>query len=201
MPERSERPAVSAFGVVSAVLAVLAVVAAALLGVLWSKHHAAQAERDHEARMLRAAAAWTGILINMNTDNVETSMVALRDGTVGELNAGFDNSIAPYRDVVKSLDSTTSGRVESVSIEVVHHDPDAQPGQRPPAPAGLPAELAGRTGAVLVVATSVSENAGAKAAPAAPGAPARPTTVRWNLRLGVAEVDGAPKITRIESLR
>jgi hypothetical protein len=54
----------------------------------------------------------------------------------------------------------------------------------------LPEELASRTDTVLVVATSVSENAGGK-----------PTTVRWNLRLGVAEVDGAPKITRLESLR
>jgi hypothetical protein len=50
--------------------------------------------------------------------------------------------------------------------------------------------LAGRTDTVLVVATSVSENA--------TGAP---TTVRWNLRLGVAEVDGSPRISRLESLR
>jgi hypothetical protein len=50
--------------------------------------------------------------------------------------------------------------------------------------------LASRTDTVLVVATSVSENASGKA-----------TTVRWNLRLGVAEVDGTPRITRLESLR
>jgi hypothetical protein len=43
---------------------------------------------------------------------------------------------------------------------------------------------------VLVVATSVSENPASK-----------PTTVRWNLRLGVSEVDGTPKISRLESLR
>ena len=62
--------------------------------------------------------------------------------------------------------------------------------RRPPAPATLPTELASRTDTVLVVATSVSENAGGK-----------PTTVRWNLRLGVSDVDGAAKISRLESLR
>jgi hypothetical protein len=50
--------------------------------------------------------------------------------------------------------------------------------------------LADRTDTVLVVATSVSENAGAK-----------PTTVRWNLRLGVSDVDGKPMISRLESVR
>jgi hypothetical protein len=43
---------------------------------------------------------------------------------------------------------------------------------------------------VLVVATSVSENAGGK-----------PTTVRWNLRLGVSDVAGKPMISRLESVR
>lgn len=180
----------SAFGVVSAVLALVAVAAAALIGVLWNGHRAAQADRDYQARAMQTAAAWTGILINMNTENVEASMVRLRDGTVGELNTGFEGSIAPYREVVKTIKATTTGQVESVSMEVVHKELDKQPGQRPPAPVTLPAELASRTDTVLVVATSVSENAGGK-----------PTTVRWNLRLGVAEVEGTPKITRLESLR
>jgi hypothetical protein len=116
--------------------------------------------------------------------------VRLRDGTVGELNTGFEGSIAPYREVVKTLQAKTTGQVESVSMEVIHSELDKQPGQRPAAPAALPAELASRTDTVLVVATSVSENASGKA-----------TTVRWNLRLGVAEVDGTPRITRLESLR
>ena len=47
-----------------------------------------------------------------------------------------------------------------------------------------------RTDTVLLVATSVSENVGGK-----------PTTVRWNLRLGVSEVDGKPMISRLESVR
>lgn len=194
--------AVSGFGVASAVLAVIAVAAAALIAVLWSKHHSEQAVRDYQGRVIQAASAWTGILINMNAGNVETSMTALRDGTVGELNTGFDTSIAPYRDVVKTLNSSTTGQVESVSLEVTHNNLDTQPGQRPPAPATLPPELASRTDTVLVVATSVSENTGTKAAPGEPEKPPTgPTTVRWNLRLGVAEVDGTPKITRIESLR
>lgn len=181
---------ISGFGVASAVLAVVAVAAAALIGVLWSGHREAEADRGYEARMLQAAAEWTGILINMNADNVEASMVRLRDGTVGELNTGFEGSIAPYRDVVKTLRSTTTGQVESVSMEVIHTELDKQPGQRPPAPAALPEELASRTDTVLVVATSVTENTGGK-----------PTTVRWNLRLGVAEIEGTPKVTRLESLR
>jgi hypothetical protein len=187
-----ERPAgaITGFGVTSAVLALVAVAAAALIGVLWSGHRTAEADRDYQARVMQAAAEWTGILININTDNVEASMVRLRDGTIGELNTGFEQSIAPYREVVKTLRATTTGQVESVSMEVIHRELNTQPGQRPPAPPALPEELASRTDTVLVVATSVSENTGGK-----------PTTVRWNLRLGVAEVDGTPKITRLESLR
>ena len=40
------------------------------------------------------------------------------------------------------------------------------------------------------MATSVSENPGN-----------RPTTVRWNLRLGVSDVDGRLMVSRLESLR
>jgi hypothetical protein len=200
-PEYGTSAPVSTFGVASAILAVIAVAAAALVAVMWSGHRSAESERSHQARAMQAAAQWTGILINMNADNVEDSMGRLRDATVGELNAGFDGSIAPYRDVVKTLRSRTNGQVESVSIEVGHNDLDRQPGQRPPAPATLPPELADRTDTVLVVATSVSENAGTKAQPAAPGAPTGPVTVRWNLRLGVSDVDGQLKISRLESLR
>jgi hypothetical protein len=189
-PDERSAGGITGFGVASAVLALVAVAAAVLIGVLWSGHRVAQADRDYQARVMQTAAAWTGILINMNTENVEASMVQLRDGTVGELNTGFEKSIAPYREVVKTLRATTTGQVESVSMEVIHQDLNKQPGQRPPAPPALPEELASRTDTVLVVATSVSENAGGK-----------PTTVRWNLRLGVAEVDGTPKITRLESLR
>ncbi|MFN8072312.1 MAG: hypothetical protein U0R66_10990 [Mycobacterium sp.] len=213
MPEAAERDddpttyeerssgGVSAFGVASAILAVIALTAAALIALTWSRHATAEAERSYQARVLRAASQWTSVLINMNADNVEASMAQLRDGTVGELNTGFDSSIAPYRDVVKTLRSRTTGQVESVSIEEVHNDLQPQPGQRPAAPTALPPEFASRTDTVLVVATSVSENAGTKAAPSAPGAPTGPITVRWNLRLGVSDIDGTPMISRLESLR
>jgi len=197
----ARRSPISSYGVITAVLAVVAVAAAALLAVLWSGHRGEQSDRDYQTRVLAAAADWTEILINMNGGNVEDSMARLRDGTIGELNTGFDKSIAPYRDVVQTLQSTSSGRVESVSIEVIHNAPGTQPGQRSPAPPALPDELSARTQTVLVVATSVSENAAAKSAPPTPGAPSGPTTVRWNLRLGISDVDGAPKISRLESLR
>lgn len=175
------------FGVACAVLGIVALVAAVVAAVLWSGHRGAEAERAHQARAMQSAAEWTDVLINMNTDNVEASLNTLRDGTVGELNSGFDASIAPYREVVRTLQSSTTGRVESVSIELLHRDPDAKPGE---GPAALPPELAARTDTVLVVATSVSENAGNK-----------PTTVRWNLRLGVSDVDGKSLISRLESVR
>jgi hypothetical protein len=199
MPEPGQDPdqphrGITGFGVASAVLAVIALVASGLIAVMWSAHHSADADRTHQAQVLQAAASWTAILVNINADNVEASMAQLRDGTAGELNAGFDASIAPYRDVVRKLRSRTTGEVESVSIEATHQDLDRQPGQRPPGPQTLPSELASRTDTVLVVATSVSANAGTK-----PEAP--PTTVRWNLRLGVSDVDGALKISRLESLR
>jgi len=130
------------------------------------------------------------VLINMNADNVEGSLQRLREGTVGELNSGFESSIAPYRDVVKTLRSRTTGQVESVSIEEVHRTPGGPADEGPTTAASLAPELSARTDTVLIVATSVSENAGNK-----------PTTVRWNLRLGVSEVDGKSMISRLESVR
>jgi hypothetical protein len=201
VPEAVAAGGLSRFGVGSAILAIAAVVAAVVIGLMWSGHRTAEAERGYQARVLQAASQWTSILINMNAGNVESSMGRLRDGTVGELNTGFDQTIAPYRDVVKTLRSRTTGQVESVSIEEIHTDVESESGQRPPAPAALPPELSSRTDTVLVVATSVSENAGTQAAPTTPGAPTGPITVRWNLRLGVSEVDGQPMVSRLESLR
>ena len=183
-------PRWSRFGVGSAALGVLAAAALVVVAALGVSHRAADADRSRQARVMQTAAEWTGLLINMNVANVGASLEKLRDGTVGELNSGFDASIAPYRKVVEALNSRTTGTVESVSIEVLHHDLDATPGQRPSGPQSLPAELTARTDAVLVVATSVSENTGNK-----------PTTVRWNLRLGVSEIDGSMKVSRLESLR
>ena len=178
----------SGFGVASAVLAVVALSVAVLISVMWSGHRATAAERSFQARSMQAAAEWTGVLINMNADNVAENLQRLRDGTVGELNSGFDASIAPYRDVVTTLRSRTTGEVESVSIEQIHRDPVGRPAA--PAVPDLAIALAARTDTVLVVATSVSQNAGTT-----------PTTVRWNLRLGVSEVDGKLMISRLESIR
>mgnify|MGYP007115112129 FL=1 len=125
----------------------------------------------------------------MTKDNVETSLQKLHDGTVGQLNTDFEASVQPYRDVVRTLQSQTTGQIEAVAIENVHHDLDAPPGTSNP-PSELPAGMAARTDTVLVVATSVSQNAGGQ-----------PQTVRWNLRLDVSDVDGQLLISRLESLR
>lgn len=178
------------FGVASAALGMVALLATVAVAIIWWGHRNADAERSYQARVMARAAEWTGVLINMNADNVGESLERLRDGTVGELNTGFDASIAPYRDVVTTLKSRTTGQVESVSIEAIHNNLDLAPGQRPPSPPTLPPELSSRTDTVIVVATSVSENAGGK-----------PTTVRWNLRLGVSDVDGKPMISLLESLK
>lgn len=191
----------SRFRIGSAVLGVVCVASLAIIAWLWAGHRGADSDRVRQARVMQSAAEWTGVLINMNTGNVQRSLETLRDGTVGELNSGFEASIAPYRKVVETLNSRTTGQVESVSIEVLHRDLDAVPGTRPSGPQSLPAELTARTDTVLVVATSVSENDGTRSAPSAPGAPAGPTKVRWNLRLGVSEVDGKFKISRLDSLR
>ncbi|MFN8032507.1 MAG: hypothetical protein U0Q47_04300 [Mycobacterium sp.] len=186
----TEATVISGYGIASAVLGLVAVVAIVVGALIWSHHRSAAHEREYQSRVLTAAADWTGVLINMNVDNVDASLVKLHEGTVGELNNDFEASIRPYREVVKTLQARTTGQIESVSVETVHHDLDAVAGQRPPAPATLPPELSERTDNVLVVATSVSENAGGK-----------PTTVRWNLRLGVSDVDGKLLISRLESLR
>ena len=204
----------SGYGVASAALGLVALAAVALVAVLWAGHRDAEEERAYQARAMQFAAEWTATLINMNADNVEVSLEQLRDGTVGELNSGFEGSIAPYREVVQKLRSRTAGQVESVSIEELHTGLDNDPAAGSAA-GSVAAEMSSRTDTVLVVATSVSENAGTEAARAAAedaqdargardgedAGPAGPVTVRWNLRLGVSEVDGELMISRLESLR
>ena len=188
-PEESDGPVISAYGIASAVLGALSVASIALGAVIWTAHRNDVNERGYQSRAMQAAVDWTGMLINMNTANVAASLQRLHDGTVGELNADFDSAIQPYQQVVQRLQSRSRGEVEAVALEAVHHDLDAQPGR--PAPAEqLPASIARRTDTVMVVATSVSENAGGK-----------PQTVHWNLRLGVSDVDGKLMISRLESIR
>lgn len=180
----------SGYGIGAAALGVLAVAAIALVGVLWNGHRTAAAERDYQARLMQTAAEWTGQLINMNADNVEATLGQLRERTVGDLNKDFSSAVAPYRDVIKTLRSRSNGQVLSASVEALRNQLPLEPGQRPPVPVTLPRELAERTDTVLVVATSVSENAEKK-----------PVTVNWNLRLGVSDVDGTLMISRLESVR
>lgn len=180
----------SAYGVASAVLGVLSVGAVVLGGIIWSAHRDEVAERTYLTRVMQTAADWTGVLINMNSGNVDASLQRLHDGTVGELNADFDAAVQPYRQVVEKLQSRSAGRIDAVAIETVHRDLDSQPGvSRPVVTTKLPA-FATRTDSVLLVATSVSENVGAK-----------PQTVHWNLRLDVSDVDGRLMISGLGSIR
>jgi hypothetical protein len=182
---------ISAYGIASAALGALSVAAVALVVVIWLAHRDDVDERHYQSRVLQTAAEWTGVLINMNADNVDASLRRLHDETVGELNVDFDAAMAPYRQVVQRLKARSTGRIESVAIESVHHDPDAQPGVRPSAPPDpLPRSVATRTDTVMVLATSVAENAGGK-----------PQTVHWNLRLDVSDVDGKLMVSRLGSIR
>ena len=189
-PDEVDGPAISGYGVASAALGALSVAAIALAAVIWVVHRSDVDDRGYQSRIMQAAVDWTSVLINMNTGNVTASLQRLHDGTVGELNADFDSAMQPYQQVVQRLQSTTHGLVEAVAVEAVHHDLDLQPGSGRPPPEQLPASVASRTDMVVVVATSVSENAGGK-----------PQTVHWNLRLGVSDVDGKLMISRLESIR
>ncbi|MCV7225702.1 hypothetical protein [Mycolicibacterium komossense] len=186
----SHSPVFSRYGIVSTVLAVVSVVAVVLVGLIWKEHRSDVAELRYRTDVMQTAADWTGVLINMNSGNVEASLQKLHDGTVGELNADFETSVAPYRDVVQTLQSRTTGQIQAVALESVHHDLDTAPGTAPPTKQALPPGLASRTDTVLVIASSVSENVGGT-----------PQTVRWNLRLDVSDVDGKLLISRLESMR
>jgi hypothetical protein len=181
----------SSYGVASAVLGVLSLAAVALAAVIWSSHRSDVAERGYQSRVLQTAVDWTGVLINMNADNVDANLQQLHDGTVGELNVDFDSAVLPYRQVVQRLKSRSAGRIEAVAMQSAHHDLDVEPGAPRPAPvpeAPLPAGT--RTDTVMVIATSIAETAGGK-----------PQTVHWDLRLDVSGVDGRMLISRLESIR
>ncbi|GBG38005.1 hypothetical protein NJB14197_01980 [Mycobacterium montefiorense] len=188
--DEAQDAGLSPYGVASAVLGVLSVAAVVLVAIIWSDHRDESAERSYLSRVMQTAADWTGVLINMNSTNIDASLQHLHDGTVGELNTDFDATVQPYRQVVEKLQSQSSGRLESVAIESLHHDLDTQPGlARPVVTTKLP-PFASRTDSVMVVATSVSENVGAK-----------PQTVHWSLSLDVSNVDGKLMISHLESIR
>ena len=120
----------SGYGIASTVLGVIAVAAVALAVLIWSGHRSDVDERRYQTRVLQAAADWTSVLINMNKDSVDASMQKLHEGTVGQLNADFDSVVEPYRRLVQTLQSKTTGQIDSVAIESIHHTP--------PSPGGLP---------------------------------------------------------------
>jgi hypothetical protein len=177
------------FGIGSAVLGLVSVAAIVLGVLLWNGHRNDVDERAYQTRVLQAAADWTGVLINMNSSTVTQSMQTLHDGTVGQLNANFETAVEPFSQVVQKLQSQTVGQVESVAIESLFHAAPGDPGL-PPVPQPELATVSSRTDNVLVVATSVSQNVGAK-----------PLTVHWTLRLAVSDVAGKLLVSRLETIR
>ncbi|SOJ52838.1 hypothetical protein MSIMFB_00345 [Mycobacterium simulans] len=189
-PESSDGAMFSSYGIASTVLGVVSVVAVVLGVLIWQGHRDDAGERAYLTRVIRTAAEWTDVLINMNAGNVDASLQRLHDETVGQLNTDFDAAVQPYRQVVEKLQTRSTGRIEAVAVETVHHDLDTQPGAaRPVVITKLP-PFATRTDSVMVVATSIAENAGAK-----------PQTVHWSLRLDVSNVDGKLMISKLESIR
>jgi hypothetical protein len=186
-------PVFSGYGVASAALGLLSVAAIVLALMIWSGHRSDADERRHQTEVLATAADWTTVLINMNSGDVDASLQKLHDGTVGELNNEFESVLEPYKKVIQTLQSRTRGQVDSVAIESIYHRPQTQADGSPaPAPTPSPglADMVSRTDTVMVVATSISDNAAGK-----------PQTVRWTLRLDVSDVDGKLLISRLEQLR
>jgi len=190
-PDHDDGPVFTAFGVASAALGALAVAAIILAGLIWTQHRSDVDELHYRARILQTAADWTSVLINMNKDSVEADLTKLHEGTVGQLNADFDSAVEPYRKLVQTLQAKTTGQVDSVAVESIHHTPPGPNGAQPPQQQPELLGAASRTDTVMVVATSISENTGAD----------KPQTVRWNLRLDVSDVDGKLLISRLEPIR
>jgi hypothetical protein len=189
--EGDDGPVFSGFGIGSAVLAALAVAAVVLAGLIWTQHRSDVEELRYRTRVMQAAADWTGVLINMNKDTVQADMHKLHDGTVGQLNADFDSTVEPFRKLVQTLQARTTGQVDSVAVESIHHAAPGPNGTPTPKPQPELSAFASRTDTVMVVATSISQNAGGD----------KPQTVRWNLRLDVSGVDGKLLISRLEPIR
>ncbi|HEX7321712.1 MAG TPA: hypothetical protein VF299_02080 [Mycobacterium sp.] len=181
----------SVYGWASVVLGLLSVAAIVFGAITWQAHRSDVNERTYRSRVLQAAASWTSVLINLNAENVEKGMQRLHDKTVGPLNAEFEAAVQPYRDVVQRIQSRSAGRIEAVAIETLHNDLDGEsaggandPNQQ------LQESIARRTDPVMVVATSVAQNAGGQA-----------QTVHWALELDVSDVDGQLLISKLRSIR
>ena len=190
-PDHDDGPVFTGYGIGSVVVGVIAVAAVALAALIWTQHRGDVDELRNRARAMQAAADWTNVLVNMNKDTVEADMNKLHEGTVGQLNADFDSSVEPYRQLVQKLQARTTGQIDSVAVESVHNAPPRPDGAEAPKPQPELSQSASRTDTVMVVATSVSETAGAD----------KPQIVRWTLRLDVSDVDGQLLISRLEPIR
>jgi len=184
-------PVFSGLGIASAALGVIAVAAVVLAAIMWTQHRSDVDELHYRARVMQAAADWSSVLINMNKDSVADDLNKLHEGTVGQLNADFDSTVEPYRALVQKLQAKTTGQIDSVAVESIHHAPPGPNGAPPPGQQPELLDAASRTDTVMVVATSISQNAGAD----------KPQTVRWNLRLDVSDVDGKLLVSRLEPIR
>jgi hypothetical protein len=178
-----------AYRVASAILGIASLAAIVLGLITWSAHHREVDDRAYQNRVVRAAASWTGVLINLNAGNVDAGMARLRGKTGGQFNAEFESFMQPYRAGIQKIQSRINGRIESVAIESVHHDLGAPAGADPPRPLPPPPSAATRTDTVMVVATSLIENQG------------KPETVRWNLQVNVSDVGGTLLISGLTSFR
>lgn len=179
------------YGIGSAVLGVIAVAAIALATLIWIQHRSEADELRYRTRVMAAAADWTSVLINMNSDTVEADMNKLNEGTVGQLNADFDASVEPFRRLVQTLQASTTGQIDSVAVESIHHGPPGPDSASRKPPQSEISALASRTDTVMVVATSVSQTIGTD----------QPQTVRWTLRLDVSDINGKLLISRLEPIR
>ena len=130
----------SGYGIASAALGLLSVAAIILAVMIWSGHRADADERRYQTEVLKAAADWTTVLVNMNKDDIDASLQKLHDRTVGELNNEFESAVEPFKKVVETLQSRTAGQIDSVAVESIYHRPqtlpDGSPGARADAAAG-----------------------------------------------------------------
>jgi len=185
--ELEHRPLVSAFGVASAALGVLCIAAIVLASLIWSSHREQRDELAYKSRVLQTAADWAGVLINMNKDNVVSSVQKLHDETVGTLNTELDKVLAPLTTLVKTAESKSTGQINAVAIESVSRAPNRPPGSPPPDP--TLGGLASRTDTVLIIATLVAENKGGKRPPNS-----------LDLRIAVSDVGGQLLISGLDFL-
>ena len=191
--EDDDGPVFTGFGIGSAVSAWSRSRRSCLARLIWTSTAATSTNSHYRTRVMQAAADWTSVLINMNKDSVEASL---------------NTACTRARSVSSTPTSTRpSSRTASwcSTLQAQHHRPGRLGGGRvdPPraarsrtAPRRLSAQpelsaSASRTDTVMVVATSISENAGAD----------KPQTVRWTLRLDVSDVDGKLLISRLEPIR